>query len=303
MTDRADGTIFKWPLESLGASVSWFRAQLASAGVNLHPRSAMRLALERLDTLRGMALANVPFRTQEREAAYDFFSDAIGADFLTKTLHRGVSSGLQLDRDRWHHCVAGDPIVTRPGSESDDRNRLWETVMACVIATFAARVKFEEPDVVCDYEGASVGVAAKFSRSSRKLWKNVGKGASQARSRADVALIGVNVIDILPVKELFVESTYRGDNQPSTTVAKIKEWAIRWCDRPELQAMATKLRDGNQVVGVAFFMPLLVMFESNPVPFFYTHMPLTWADGSADFSFARSFLQACHTVLGFGSAP
>ena len=54
------------------------------------------------------------------------------------------------------------------------------------------------------------------------------------------------------------------------------------------------------IIGVAFFMPFLVDWRGNPMPFYYTHMPVTWSgEKSVDFEFTKSFLQASQAATGF----
>jgi hypothetical protein len=38
------------------------------------------------------------------------------------------------------------------------------------------------------------------------------------------------------------------------------------------------------------------------MPFFYTHMPLTWTVESDEYLFSKKFLQACNIVLGYPQA-
>jgi hypothetical protein len=65
-------------------------------------------------------------------------------------------------------------------------------------------------------------------------------------------------------------------------------------------------RETDKPVGVGFFIPFLVLVKLgrylNPMSFFYTHMPLTWAVGSDEYVFASKFLKACDVVLGYPHA-
>jgi hypothetical protein len=48
---------------------------------------------------------------------------------------------------------------------------------------------------------------------------------------------------------------------------------------------------------------MFIDMAGQPVPFFYTHLPLTWAgEAGADYEFAKAFLNACNTVLSFQPA-
>jgi len=305
MDATVDDALVKHPLEAIGSSVSWFVSQLTARGIRLHDHSALAIALERLGIFRDAAIADHPFKFSVVDDAYEFFSDAMGADFLTKTVHRGVRAGLVLPDERWRHFAAGDPIITRPSKTiSRERDLTWEVVLASVIATFASNVRFAEPDVLCDFSGRAFAVAAKQVRSDRRLWTNVERGVRQSRGRATAALVFVNVVNLLPVVHLMRAARDEGFAAPTDLRDWMLRGAHRWCDRRETRNLAESL-GGTETdpVGVAFFMPVMLLFGMQPLPFFYTHMPMRWQTaGGPDFEFATSFLRASNHVLGFSPA-
>ena len=292
----------KWPNDAVGSSIRWFRDQFQSLGIPIRADCALYAALVRLDELKGLLDMQIAKRFASLDDMVNFNAEADGADFLSKMLHRGTLAGLALDRRRWRHLVCGNPIPTMTAPSSLERNLAWETVLACAMATFCKNVRFVEPDVMGEFEGHDFGVAAKVAYSPRNLWENVGKGATQANGRSSAALIFVNVVGLLPLAEMFQASQSLGGAEEIREW--IDDWACRWYKRPEVIAMAAELQQTvKNPIGVAFFMPFVVQAERQPVPCFYTHMPIVWGadDDSPDYRFARAFLDACNTVLGFQS--
>ena len=122
------GSLVTRSVEHIGTSANWFRRALGEQHVQVQRSSAIEGALNRLDIFRGLGEfgVQVPWPREDR---YEFFAEAIGADFLTKTVHRGVLRGLCLPHERWRQFVGGDPIITCAGSASQERDRAWETVL------------------------------------------------------------------------------------------------------------------------------------------------------------------------------
>lgn len=250
---EAESGIIINPLHAIGTSAAWFRQELDANDVALHKRSALEIALQRLDVYREAALAGHLFTFGTTEEAYAFFGEAVGADFLTKTVHRATQAGLVLDRSRWRCFVGGDPVVTK-ASQDDSRQRhlTWETIIACAMATFASDVTFDEPDLVCTFQGHRFGVAAKMVHSDRRLWDNVSKGVKQALGRSKAALIFVNVVNLVPVVELMRQCPKQ--RNAAEIVSWAMSWATSWCERPELHATADEIRKSvPHPIGVAFF--------------------------------------------------
>jgi hypothetical protein len=293
------GPLVKWPDGTMAASVEWLRKQLQTLGIAVHPNCGLAWSLRRLDVLQGMLAthANIPFGG--RDEFVNFFIEGDGADFLSKTLHRGTLAGLALDRGRWRQLVCGNPIPTMKATQSNERDHVWETVLAAVMATFCQNVQFAEPDVTGDFDGRRFGVAAKVAYSNEKLWPNVEKGAAQGDGLSSASVVFVNVVNLLPVAEVYEATRAFSTNQEVSDF--VKSWADGWCQQAQARAFAAEWsRKAKNPVGVAFFMPLLVHAVIQPVPCYYVSMPLVWSeDPSPDYEFARAFLQSCNTILGF----
>jgi hypothetical protein len=153
--------------------------------------------------------------------------------------------------------------------------------------------------VLCEFQDQTFGVAAKMVYSGRRLWENVDKGARQAAGRAKASLIFADVVNLMPVVDLMREPRKRGFREIGQVLDWALSWAKDWCEAPELRRMAEELgRTAPNPIGVAFFMPMMLLYDGEPKAFFYVHMPLRWvAEGGPDFEFATAFLRACNTVL------
>lgn len=296
--DAAD-VIARWPNEALGSSIPWFQDQFRSKGIEIDGGSALSRALCRLSRLKHLLDTGEADHFNTIEAAVESFAEGDGADFLSKTLHRGHLAGLALDHERWRHLVCGNPIPTVAAPSSRERNLTWESVLACAMATFCKDVHFAEPDVVGEFQGREFGIAAKVAYSDKKLWRNVRKGANQADGLSDAAVILVNVVNLLPLADVFRTTL------TLPTASKVRDfvvaWADRWCSQPEALSAASEWKEtAKNPIGVAFFMPFVVESEKQPLSCYYVNMPVVWREeASPDFEFAREFLHACNSVLGF----
>jgi hypothetical protein len=302
--ERGDGKVTELPVSTIGTSVLWFRRHLESMGLPIPRFGPLDVGLERLGVLRDMAIAGAAFTfPRASHSAFEFFSEALGIDFLTKTLHRGVEAGLQIDRARWRHLVTDEPFIASRGKRGDGRDRLWETVVACTVATFAKNVRFDEPDILCEFCGTPFAVATKFIHSDRKIGRNVRKGIDQATGRSPAAIVAANVVDLLPLDDLYSKSRV-GQGKGAAEIADgFKDWAAEWCETSTLKTLVEELRQSKPLlIGVAFFMPFLVDWRGTPTPFFYTHMPITWGgDKAVDYEFTKAFMQASQAASGFAA--
>jgi hypothetical protein len=303
--ERGDGKVTELPVSTIGTSLPWFRQHLESMGLSIPRHGALDVGLEKLGVLRDMAIAGAAFTfPRASNAAFEFFSEALGIDFLTKTLHRGVEAGLAIDKARWRHLVTDEPFIASRGKRGDGRDRLWETVVACTVATFATNVRFDEPDILCEFSGALFAVAAKFIHSDRKIGRHVRKGIRQATGRSPAAIVAANVVDLLPLDELYSKSRTDQGKSAADIADGFKDWAAGWCETPVLKSLVEELRQSKPLlIGVAFFMPFLLDWRGNPTSFFYTHMPITWGgDSEVDYEFTKSFMLASQAVSGFTGA-
>jgi hypothetical protein len=299
MTPEASG-LRVHPVERIGASLVWFESQLASRQLTLHPGCALARGIGRLRDLRARELAGESTFFRSTDDAFDRAADAIGADFLTKALHWGVSRGLLIPDDRWKDLGGGEPVIIRQADSSRERNYTWETVIAAIAATHATSVVFAEPDVLCTFEGKRYAVAAKVAYSSNKVTDNVLKGFQQADGRADASLVFVNVANLYPQVDTLRWSRSRDFKTNDEAVEAMTASVTRWCANFPLESWAGRMRrSATRPIGVAFFVPMMLHMLGAPRPFFYSHMPLRWAAEGPDYRFVTAFLRACNDVLGF----
>ena len=290
------------PVEGMGASLEWFESQLASRQLTPHGGCALARGIARLRELRARELAGESSFFRSTDDAFDHAADAIGADFLTKALHAGVASGLAVPDARWKDLLAGEPVVIRPADSSRERNFTWETTIAAIAATHATSVTFDEPDVLCTFEGKRFAIAAKVAYSANKVTENVVKGFDQANGKADASLVFVNVAGLYPQVDTLRWSRSRNFTTNDEAVAAMTASVSRWSSTFALESWAARIRRSTtQPVGVAFFVPMMLHMFGAPRPFFYSHMPLRWADDGPDYRFVTSFLRTCNDVLGFAS--
>lgn len=297
---RETGLIFR-PLERFAASCGWMRDQFRERSISVHGASSLAKGLTGLEKFREKVVADDYYRFDSTDACYDFMAEVYGADFLTKAIHWGATSGLQLDERRWKLLGKGDPLITRTTSDSGKpRNETWETILASIFATFAADVTFKEPDVTCSYRGRRYAIAAKVAYSKDNLIENIEKGFRQARSKADAVLVFVDVVSLYPQVETLRWSRSRAFAHNDEAVEAMIGSVTRWCSNLPLKALAQRLHSkATEPVGVAFFVPMFLHIGGAPRPFLYTHMPLAWDHGSPDYEFARAFLRRCNFVASF----
>lgn len=291
-------------LEQIGTSAEWFRDRLAAEEIRLHGSSSLAVALNRLREFRTGAAEGRTWRFPDARSAYGWFVEAIGADFLTKAIHAGAEAGFTLPKGRWTLLCSGDPILTRPGERSRERDQTWETVLASLAATFAGEVTFAEPDIVCEFSGKRFAIAAKVGYSRDNLLPNIEKGFEQADGKAAASLVFLNAASLYPQVETFDWSKSRRFQSNDEAVEVMNASIGRWCDNElPLASLTRQVRArGTEPIGVAFFFPLLLSFRDHPVPYFYSHMPLTWAGAAGpDYEFTKAFLNACSHILGFRS--
>lgn len=290
-------------LDEIGTSATWLEAQIEEKVGPLNPSAGLAIGLRGLTEFRKQALADETFKFSTADETYDYFMDAIGADFVSKALHWGWECGFRPPADKWELLRSGDPNVARPGVSSSARNQVWELVIAALASTFATDVCFEEPDVCCSFEGKRVAIAAKVVYSEAKVPERILEGFSQADGKADASLVFLDVVKLYPQVDTFRLSHARRHRDGGQLLDMMVGSVNRWCERWDLAALGTKIgRRATQPVGVAFFVPMLLHVHDHPVPFFYTHMPLRWPGEGVDYAFTTAFLRACNQVLGYRSA-
>jgi hypothetical protein len=283
----------------------WFREELRKRNIRVHASSALGRALGAIDAFHEKIRHNDRFSFPSTDAAYEFYAELKGIDFLTKALHWGHATGFDLDQDRWQMLGRGDPLVSRSTSKSTkDRNQTWESVIASLSATFATNIAFDEPDVTCVYNARRYAIAAKVAYGSKSVVERIREGFEQAQGKGDAALVFVDVAAIYPVVEGLRWSRKETFQTPLHAVESVKTMVGKWCDDEwHLPRIVESLRKASpkQPVGVAFFVPLVLHIHDQPCSFFYVHMPVSWTGNSGpDYEFAKAFLGACNDVTAFG---
>lgn len=140
---------FRPVVGSPATSAGWIRKRLEENEVRLHRGSRLDNALESLlvfdHKLRSGRLHREPLVASSACEPFNTYAQWIGAELLTKAVHRGELRGLRFNRDRWQALAAADPIITRPfkGNPQKGRAITLETVIGSICATFSKDVRFD----------------------------------------------------------------------------------------------------------------------------------------------------------------
>lgn len=249
-------------MESIGRSRRWFEAQLKDRGIELHAESGLQQSLNALSTLEEKARRD----TTERLAAVKVqrrLLSATGADFLSKALHWGHLSGLDSFDGHWQYLKSSNPIVTGPAVEgklAQERAFAWELALASVAATFCDYVHKAEPDLICEWEGKRIAIAAKFlfEDSQRAFVSQVKKGIAQIES-ADVAggCVVINLVDLFPHADKFGWLHRIKAKHVSTLAFAAVDWVDDFLERhhPDWRRL---FKGRSKLMTIAMFVPTLL---------------------------------------------
>jgi hypothetical protein len=296
-SEERNPEVYDLPIEVLGSCVPWFEGFLRRNGRSVPPGSALALALSRLADLRARAAEPLTFPSASEALRY--FQDAHGADFVTKLLHMGVSAGLEIPPNRLAEVLKGDPILTRPGASSLERNRTLEVLLACAVATFTELVRFEEPDVVCKFDSQDFFIPVKVVYSEAKLFQRIKEGVDQAAARPHGGVVVVDVVSLLPTQRLFDLTAATTFSSPSDAGSWLREWSRVWHEQLPLNEWSAAIRRRTtKPIGVAFFLPLVVMVQGLPRTCWLLDMPLRSTKGP-DYDFTTGLVQCFDGILGY----
>lgn len=296
-SDEGCPEVYDLPIEVLGSCVPWFETFLRRNGRNVPPGSALAVALSKLADLRARAAEPLTFPSSVEALRY--FQDAHGADFVTKLLHMGTSAGLEIPPARLAEVLKGDPILTRPGASSLERNRTLEVLLACAAATFSEQVRFEEPDVVCTFGSQDFFIPIKVVYSEAKLFQRIKDGVDQAAARPHGGVVVIDVVSILPTQRLFDLTAATDFSSLSDAGNWLREWSRVWHEQLPLNDWSAAIRRRtNKPIGVAFFLPLVVMVHGLPRTCWLLDMPLRSTNGP-DYDFTTGLLQCFDGILGY----
>jgi len=290
--------------ESVGASVAWFKDALKARAAPLNAASELAKSLALLEDVKARVGQIVRYSTPEEAQASHLKSS--GAEFLTKALHRGCAAGLEGFDEHWRGLRSADPILTGPASNStNSRNKSWELLLASLMATFATQVSADEPDVACNFEGRSVGVAAKvlYSGEPKKHLARIVEGAEQIdRSRVEEGFVVVNLVEQFPHARMF-RNFVQGDVRTAEQARQILDaWVWTFTEQYDLREWGRRLKSRAKTLSILFFLPTLLHIKRREmplVPYYRIHVVSIEGREERARSFAFALNQSCQHVLSF----
>jgi hypothetical protein len=197
-------------LRTLEEHADWLRAYLAKRGVAPVGGSAFAEGLGALERLGRLAQTPAPHPPMPPMPPGEFLKlmrDAMGTDWLIDALRRSQRWLDSVDPERLRVLRGPDINLMRAAAQSGDRDVSWELLVGALVSTFARDVDLvEPPDLRCTYGGAKWGLAAKilYSGDPNRHIDRIVEGAKQIeRSDADVGLVIVNGVNLVPHDELF----------------------------------------------------------------------------------------------------
>lgn len=298
-------TLVHHGLDQVGASLEWFRARLSHLGVSLRSDSSLGEALSQLEEARREASVQGTMRFASRAEGLRFYRRVTGADFLSKALHWGESSGLVGFDEYFRLLKKGDPVLTdASGRSTHQRNEVWELLLASLIATFAQDVRREEPDITCYIGQTRFGLAAKvlYSDGEQAILRRVQDGANQLeRSRVDVGVVAVNLVELIPHDALFANLERADIATPSDIAQLVEGWVNAFMTRFEIDDWIRHLNGRGKLLAVAWFVPTLIHMRgvSPPPPYYRIHELSIIGREEAAQQLLGPLNAACQRVLGW----
>jgi hypothetical protein len=300
-----DSEIREHSVHLLGAAVPWFQELLRAHSIELSASSELAQALEILEKTRLGAEIGATLRFGSPAAGQQFHLRATGADFLSKALHRGFSSGLHGFHGHLQELRSSDPILTGPsGSSTTARNGTWELLLASLVSPFASNVRRAEPDILMEFEGATVGLAAKvlYSKSTATRADTVVLGADQLeKSVAEYGFVVVNLVELFPHAEMFRNFVQGDVRDPGAAENILTVWMTTFIELHNLGAWGRRLASRSKVLSVLFFLPTVVHFQGREVPIMpYYRVHVLARPGQEDRAraFESALNDSCQRVLG-----
>lgn len=301
-----DTGIYDTGIDYIGGSAQWLRDRLRSQNLSLSPGCELAKALALLDDMRVKARAGAIARYPSPEEAQAFHLKTSGADFLSKALERGYRAGLKGFESHLAGLCSSDPVLTSPTANSTTaRNKSWELLLASLAATFATNVRAEEPDVVVEFNGRSVGLAAKvlYSSEPKKHLKRIVEGAAQIdAANVEEGFVVVNLVEQFPHGPMF-RNFVKGNITTADEARHIlDQWMVYFADQYDLATWGRRLKDKSKLLSVLFFLPTLLHVQGREmplVPYYRIHVfTLSGREGRAKaFEFALN--NSCQGVLGY----
>jgi hypothetical protein len=198
--------------------------------------------------------------------------------------------------------------LTGRASESDnDRNLAWELVLASLIATFATDVTKAEPDIVCDYKGQRLGIAAKvpYSVAPETHLDRIKHGARQLeRSSAAHGFVVVNLVQLFPHFSMFRKFSRSDIRTNAQAVDMIDVWVRLFVQQYDLDQWARRFRDMHKILSIMFFVPTVLPLRDSPnpmAPYYGMHLVSVGGREEAARAFEQDLNWSCQTALSFSS--
>ncbi len=246
------------------------------------------------------------------EDAQRFAFDAIGTDFLTKALHRNrCIVDARFDK-AWRSLRAGDPILTGPtqlqGPVSRPRDFSWELLLASLVATFATNVRMAEPDVVCEFQGKRVGLAAKvfYGSNDGQLLDKIQEGARQIQNQnVDQGFVVVNMVEQFPHERLFNVIREAGIAEAKVIFELVSGWVDAFLVAHPVPFWEQHLRGMSKLMSVMMFVPTILPLAGMPMPLPYYRIHTFGLIGREDEAllFEQALQLACEEVPAFYLPP
>lgn len=287
------------PPREPGTSVPWFREQLTRLGISLHPHASLASGLAALEDERvASGLRDYPDMDEVVPERLRIF----GTDYLTKAVHHAHTLGWKGWEEKARMLKAGDPNPFFPAIRTMERDHSWELLIGAVCATFCTDVRFAEPDLVVEYSGVRVGIAAKvhYEGGTSRLEQSVRKGVKQVQSQFDAdqmdcGVVLVNLASTWPHAKL-LRGLVRNRVFDPVEIANMLDVqsSAHLADRNERMLAEYSRRS-------AFDASLLCIPTLAPIafewiwPFFYTALHSERANPRSDFAYA--FHTAAQKVL------
>lgn len=304
---QGNAEVLEFGLDAIGTCAPWLRAELQASGVRLHPKSELALGLGELEQLRSRIGDTLRFSSPAE--AQMFYFRSTGVDFLSKALHRGKTKGLNGFAKHFGALGSGNPVLTGPSERtSGERDSSWELLLASLIASFSNDVcEVEPPDILCEFSGARIGIAAKMlhSASRDKAPRHIVKGAKQLeKSSADHGFVVMNLVDVFPHARMFWSFYTARLASPDAALDIMHEWMNSFLIGYDLDDLVERLQHSSatKLNSLLFFVPTVLYLEASdpPVLPFYRFQVIT-IDGRRERAeaFEHALNRSCQDVLAY----
>jgi hypothetical protein len=180
---------------SLDKDAEWFEQLLRQHHVTVANPSALRADLDIMKQL-GRAYRGEETLPDNADVPH-LFRRALGLDFIIKAIYRASKTpAVNQILGKLSLFCGPDVLLTEASPQSQERDLVWEVIVACLSACFTTDLTFAEPDVRCDYEGTKWGSACKIlytTNRDKQIGRIVGGAKQLGLSTAELGCVVVNV--------------------------------------------------------------------------------------------------------------